>query len=109
MRRFPNFNHPHTCPKIDQKLKEVEEIIKSRVSDFVFTYLPNINIDKQNYLSNDFACTMFSDVSKCFEEVRNTNEDMRDKAEKQITDLLEIIKELEDQVKNLEYRLSRVH
>ena len=72
-----NFNFPHTCPDIDESLG-------------------NIKSDVEHHME-----ALLSDITNEVERVRSTNEDMRDAAEDQITELLCEIDDLKSEIDDL--------
>ncbi len=49
---------------------------------------------------------MYDDISDCFESVRQTNEEMREEANRQITDLEDELSNAKDEIKSLECQLD---
>jgi chromosome segregation ATPase len=75
-----DFDYKHTCPAIDKGLDRLHSEI-------------------YNYDSESFdAASLYDGVSRIFEDVRATNVDMRNAAEKQISDLANRIEDLESEL-----------
>jgi chromosome segregation ATPase len=105
----------HTCPKIDKAISEAKDTIIDYLKDYITDLCPYISDEKANELSKDWGTDLYDKISGGFEATRETNEDMRkeadrqiDYAEAEIKDLNARIEELKGQVSELESELDAV-
>ena len=108
MARRNSFDFAHTCPKIDKAIAEAKHTIQSYLKDYINDLCPYIPDEKAIELSNNWGETIYNDISDCFENVRETNEDMRKEADSQIDKLADEISDLNEQIKELERQLEAV-
>ena len=108
MARRNYFDFAHTCPKIDKAIAEAKHTIQSYLKYYINDLCPYISDEKSIELSNDWGETIYNDISNCFENVRETNEDMRKEADSQIDRLADEISDLNEQIKELERQLEAV-
>jgi uncharacterized protein Yka (UPF0111/DUF47 family) len=101
MTKRNSFDFSHTCPKIDKAITAAKDTIKSYLKDYINDLCPYIPDGKAIELSNDWGETIYNDISDCFETVRETNEDMRDEANRQISALEDEVDSLKDEIKQL--------
>ncbi|WP_298751948.1 hypothetical protein [uncultured Arcobacter sp.] len=120
------FNFGYTCPIIDSNIKGFQEIVENYIRDIIFdVYQGKVsyadldsNEDEQaeyrDYVISTAEC-IYGDVESYFEGTRKTNEDIRNSAEKQITDLDEeierlkyIISDKEDEIDSLKSQIDEL-
>ena len=98
MRRC-NFDYPNTCPKIDSAIGDAKRIIENFLVDLIAEVCPYIPERELKKLADDNAAQLYRGLEDAFEEVRTTNEDMRDEADRQIG-------QLKDELESLGYELK---
>ena len=108
MSRRNNFDFAHTCPKIDKAIGECKDTLKECLASYIESICPYISKDTINSLSMEWSREMYHSISHCFESVRETNEEMRDAANDQISNLQGEIEELNSQIKDLEDRADEL-
>ena len=95
------FDYPNTCPKIDKEIDKAKSILKGTIENIIEQVCPLMSWPDVQKHAGDFAEGIYSDLESCFETVRSANEDMRSAADSQIEGLIE-------EVRNLEYELREV-
>lgn len=95
----------HTCPKIDKAISEAKDTIEVYLNDIIKDLCPYVTDEKTNELSKDWGANLYNQISDIFENVRETNEDMRKQADYQINELESIISDLKEEVAELERQL----
>ena len=98
MRRV-NFDYPNTCPKIDSAIGDAKRIIENFLVDLIAEVCPYIPEQEIKKLADDNAAQLYRGLEDAFEEVRTTNEKIREAAEEQISDL-------KDELESLGYELK---
>jgi hypothetical protein len=93
-----NLDFPHTCRKIDKEIDSAKGVIENYLADLVIDICPYITAGISEEIAKTWADKIYSDISGCFEIVRDTNSDMREQANKQINDLLDEITDLKEQL-----------
>lgn len=93
------FDYPHTCPKIDRAIVGAKAVIEEFLCDFLEEASPFIPKTERKRLAADYAASLYSNLEDAFEEVRNTNEDMRREAESQIANLAEQLDSMEHELR----------
>lgn len=108
-----SFDYPYTCPIIDRNLKEIKEHIQNTLSELIQECSPLLPSEVLTKVSEDYMERIYSDIEYNIENVRNTNEDMRVKAENQISDikyemqaLEEIIAEKDTEIQDLQQSIK---
>src|SRR5574343_445081 len=100
-RNNEGFEYPYTCPTIDKCIDECEDIILYNIERFLCS-----NFSSESYniieLSKELSDSIYEKISYCFENVRETNEKMRNAADKQIIHLNDEINDLNYKIENLE-------
>ena len=95
------FNFPYTCPDIDDNLEQFKEYISDNLVDLVDELCPLFDGASKDDLIKQYTSTIYSDLETKFEEVRQTNSELRDEAESQIDALIEEISELKNKIDEL--------
>jgi ubiquinone biosynthesis protein UbiJ len=108
MARRNSFDFAHTCPKIDKAIGACKERVEYALIPIIQSICEHIPDDKATELAKKFTNEVYLEVENCFESVRETNEEMRDSANKQIADLEDEIETLKYEVKHLERQLDAV-
>ena len=108
MARRNYFDFAHTCPKIDKAIDSCKDTLESYLSGYIEDLCPYIPQAEVERISKDWSKEMYNAISDCFESVRQTNEEMRDEANRQIADFEDEISNLKDEVKYLESQLDAV-
>lgn len=108
MARRNSFDFAHTCPKIDKAIDSCKDRLESYLIDYINEMCPMIPDIKVAEIAKDWSKQMYDDISDCFESVRQTNEEMRDEANRQIANLEDELENARDEVKYLERQLDAV-
>ena len=108
MARRNSFNFAHTCPKIDKAIDSCKDTLESYLTDYINELSPMIPDAEVERIAKEWSKQMYDAISDCFENVRQTNEEMRDEANRQIADLEDEISNLKDEIKSLEGQLDAV-
>lgn len=98
------FEYSYTCPDIDQGIENYKDDVKQYLSDMLSDSNPLLQGENKENLINEYSehiCNSFSDN---FENVRQSNEDMRKEAEHQIEAVEGDLEEAKDLAKELEER-----
>jgi hypothetical protein len=106
MARRNSFDFAHTCPKIDRAIDQCKDNIEYSLIPIIQSICEHIPDEKAEELAKKYAKDIYEVVADCFESVRQTNEEMRDAANAQISDLEERIEFLEYDIKSLENRID---
>jgi polyhydroxyalkanoate synthesis regulator phasin len=101
MRRV-DFDFGNTCPIIDKAIKGAQKEIESFVDELLMEASPLLPDKDRKELASKYALHLYRDIEDYFEMTRKSNEEMRDAADKQISDLKDEIADLEYQLKRLE-------
>jgi len=101
-----SFDFAHTCPKIDKAIGECKERIEYSLIPIIQSICEHISDEKAEELAKKYADGLYSVVEDCFESVRQTNQEMRDSANKQISNLDDEVENLKDKVKYFEIQLD---
>ena len=108
MARRNSFDFAHTCPKIDKAIENCKDTLESYLFGYIEDLCPYIPSSEVERISKEWSKQMYDAISDCFESVRQTNEEMRDEANRQIANLEDEISNLEDEVEYLENQLEAV-
>jgi polyhydroxyalkanoate synthesis regulator phasin len=100
--RGVNFDFGITCPRIDKAIEGAQKEIKSFVDDLLIEACPLLSDQDRKELASKYALHLYRQLEDCFEMTRKSNEEMRNAADKQISDLKDEIADLEYQLKRLE-------
>lgn len=85
-----------TCPTIDAKIKDLKSDLYQAISDVVSDASPLFTgKDKEDFVNTNVDY-FYKIIEGYIEEIRETNEDMRKAAEKQIEDLEAVIEEIKN-------------
>ena len=101
MRRI-NFDFGITCPRIDKAIESAQKQIEGFVDELLMDASPLLPDKDRKELASRYALDLYRQLEDCFEMTRRSNEEMRDAADKQISDLKDEISDLEQQVELLE-------
>lgn len=93
-----SFEFPYTCVDIDKNIAYCKNTIYNYLEDAI--YIDSNNMSKREIKEklDELTNNLYDEISDYFENVRMTNEKMRNEAEKQIDKLYDIIDELEDRL-----------
>jgi gas vesicle protein len=108
MARRNSFDFAHTCPKIDKAIDSCKDRLESYLTDYINEMCPMIPDTKVSKIAKEWSTQMYDDISDCFESVRQTNEEMRDEANRQIESLEDELENEKDEVKHLRRQLEAV-
>lgn len=95
------FYFDNTCPSIDKQIKDAKQIIANHIEDVVFGVKPEMKSEEKSYIVSDESKILFERLEDVFENVRQTNIDMRDAAEIQIARLESEIEYLKQEIDDL--------
>lgn len=101
MRRV-NFDYGNTCPKIDAAISRAKNEIASFIDDLLSDACGLLTNQQRKEMSEQYAETLYASLEAVFEDTRRTNEDMRDAADSQISDLKDEVASLEARIEQLE-------
>jgi chromosome segregation ATPase len=96
MRNYKNFQYPYTCPEIDKGMSQFREESESIFKSYFEYFLENPQNIEQ--MCSDVSDEIYTLFEQQFEKIREANTSMRDYAESEITDHLNRIDELENEV-----------
>ena len=108
-------DYNYTCPSIDEDINDLKAEIKSYLESVVDELNPFIDFKRDDVKAviSESGEGLYEQLSYLFEKTRQTNEDMRTAAEKQIqniedelSDLKDINSELDSRVTELESEIS---
>lgn len=98
------FDYPYTCPDINKNIEYIQGSIENFLQYLIDDYRDNgFNEDiSVKQLSKD----LYSDIEQYIEEIRSSNQSIRDAAEKQIQDVenekADVEEELKDRYKEID-------
>lgn len=96
------FDYRHTCPIIDKAIDSAKEEIESAIDNMLDEACPLFDGKAKREYVIDQSNALYSSLEHLFESVRDSNVDMRDAADEQITELENKIAELEARIEELE-------
>ena len=108
MGRRNSFDFAHTCPKIDKAIDSCKDRLESYLTDYIKELSPMIPDAEVERIAKDWSKEMYDDISDCFESVRQTKEEMREEANRQIASLEDELSDAKDEIKSLESQLDAV-
>ena len=97
--RQVNFDYPNTCPKIDSAISEAKEQMESYIEDILIDACGLLPDKTRRELAADYAKELYRRIEDAFEEVRTTNTDIRDEADRQIGRLKDELESLGHELK----------
>ena len=108
-----DFDYGHTCPDIDANIKEFKTTLTDHLDDVLSDSSPLLEgKPKDLYIENTIKL-YYSQYEAIFEDLRRSNTDMRDAAEKQIADIglerdnhEETISDQEDEIERLQNEIT---
>lgn len=86
----------YTCSGIDANITDFKSVLGDNLHDFLSDASPLIEGKQKTEIINTWVSTIYGEVENIFEGVRKCNEDMRQQADRQIS-------ELESRIDDLEY------
>lgn len=92
------FDYPDTCPKINKLIAKAESEIDSFLDQLLDEACPLLSGEHRRNVLNGWVKNLYATLEPIFEEVRETNADMRSAAEDQITSIRDEIAELKAEV-----------
>jgi len=102
------FDYAWTCPKIDKEIDGAKHQIREFIFNLISEFCPKIPQEVISSLSNENSEALYSDLEKCFEAVRESNEDMRKSAEKQILNLEDEVEEEKQEVRRWQLKVAEL-
>ena len=101
-----SFNYPHTCPKIDKSIGGIKDRIDNKIESIIEQLCPLMSFEDKRRLTNVWTFELYESIEDLIEDIRDTNVDMRDKAEEQIVQLENELDDLKITLIELENELS---
>ena len=98
----------YTCPKIDKEIDRVKSTIEDHLEDYIKQLCPLMSLDTVYELRTTWTKEIYDNIESAIETVRETNQDMRNQAEKQINQLNDEVSELKDEISKLKRELEAV-
>ena len=98
----------YTCPKIDKEIDRVKSTIEDHLEDYIKQLCPLMSLDTVYELRTNWAKEIYDNIESAIETVRETNQDMRNQAEKQINQLNDEVSDLKEEISKLERELEAV-
>ena len=77
----------YTCPKIDKEIDRVKSTIEYHLEYYIKQLCPLMSLDTVYELRKNWTKEIYDNIESAIETVRETNQDMRNQAEKQINQL----------------------
>lgn len=105
------FDYPYTCPDINKNIEYIQCTIENFLQYLIDDYKDNgVNEDLSvKQLSKD----LYSDIEQYIEEIRSSNQSIRDAAEKQIQDIenekFDLELDLKDKNKEIDDLNDEIH
>jgi len=93
-----SFNYGYTCPNIDKEIEAAKQNIRDNIEEIVEECCPLLTDDPLAQFASRWADEIYNGIESCFEIVRETNENMRTEAERQIGNLEDEIAELKGEL-----------
>jgi hypothetical protein len=97
-----SFDYPHTCPCIDKNITIFKNVAYQLIESLIEEYNPKlvetIKSSDLEMIINQEVDNFYSDVKSLFEDVRNSNSDIRSAAEYQLKEKEDLISYLEGQI-----------
>lgn len=101
-----SFNYQYTCPTVDKNIESFKDTVKDRLSEMLDEACPLLEGVAKSKFIEGYSDTIYQDVEPLFEDVRKTNSNMREEAERQIDVLNDIISDKDEEIQNLQEELS---
>lgn len=98
------FDYPYTCPTIDRGIQSMRRAIKDHIENSTSQLVPFLNSGQIEEWAEDGLDGLIDELADIFEQVRESNEEMREAAEAQIKALIDENAELEARLADLEYQ-----
>lgn len=96
----------YTCPTIDAGINDMKEIIESHIDDHISELSPLISAVTRLELTKDWGEKLYDELESTVEGIRETNEDIRKEADRQIDNLESEIDDLKSENKLLQDEIS---
>jgi predicted nuclease with TOPRIM domain len=96
----------YTCPEIDENKASFEEDIEVHLSNMLDECNPLLEGEQKKSFVKHYMNSIYTCLESAFEQVRQTNIDMRGKAEEQLEDAEYKIEQLNDEVSHLNEEVS---
>ena len=99
------FDYKWTCPQIDKNIQTAKNEIDSFLDSFLEDALPLLPLNIRRDIVEQKTSELYGLLEPIFEETRDTNEDMRNEASKQIDMLEEELQDAKEEIIRLENEL----
>ena len=99
-------DYQYTCPIIDEKIDEIEEIVKGVLRDTIDQFAPMTPDDFTTEYINKTWSSYSDDITYYLEEVRDSNRAIREAADDQIEQAEEDVETLETRAEQAEQEVT---
>ena len=99
---YGSFDYPPTCTRIDHEIGEIKQSIAEFLYGLLEEACPLIDYYQRKELAAHYSARLYGDIENSIEAVRETNEDMRKEADRQVAALVDSIDMLKDDLASLE-------
>lgn len=96
------FKFNYTCPIIDEYLDEISTFNTDAVNTLIDEICPLIDEEQKDELVSAFIADIQDNLSVAFEEVRDSNSEMREAAEEQLIDMANEMDDVQAELGELE-------
>ncbi len=105
-----SLDYGYTCSIIDDNEKDLKAEIESALINIINEFCPYVDeTDKQVVMEiNNRTERLYDTISYLFENVRRTNEEMREQANRQISELENKIDEYKEDISDLEKNVNNI-
>ena len=97
-----SFDYPYTCPRIDKNITIFKNVAYRLIESLIEEHNPKlvetIKSSDLEMIINQEVDNFYFDVKSLFEDVRNSNSDIRSAAEYQLKEKEDLISYLEGQI-----------
>lgn len=102
--RRGRFEYEFTCPTIDKALDEIDTVVDYAIDDILKHDYENAEVQFRLDLRQDILDAIYVAVEK----VRTSNQDIREAAEKQITELFDELSSAAEEIDDLNKRVEQL-
>ena len=105
-----SLKYPFTCPDVDAQIRDCKSVLTVDIESLVLALCPTLNAhlytSETQEMVEDLVDSFYENLEGIFEGCRKINEDMRDEADLQISEAVEEVVDLQQQVNDLQERLA---
>lgn len=95
-----------TCPNIDREIDQFKNTIEGYLEDMIDECCPMLESKQKDNFIKRYVNNIYYEVKYNFEDVRKTNVDMREKADKQIDQLESEIEDMENELEDRDNQIT---